>query len=35
MINDEFVVIGSDGIWDVMNSAEAVGFVKEHLYLLN
>lgn len=24
---DEFIVIGSDGIWDVMSSAEVVGFV--------
>lgn len=24
---DEFIVIGSDGIWDVMTSAEVVGFV--------
>lgn len=25
--DDKFIVIGSDGLWDVMNSAEAVGFV--------
>jgi integrin-linked kinase-associated serine/threonine phosphatase 2C len=24
---DKFVVIGSDGLWDVMNSAEVVGFL--------
>lgn len=25
--DDRFIVIGSDGIWDVMNSAEVVGYV--------
>ena len=25
--NDVFVVIGSDGVWDVISSAEAVGFI--------
>jgi integrin-linked kinase-associated serine/threonine phosphatase 2C len=29
--DDKFVVIGSDGIWDVMNSAEAVGLVFEKI----
>jgi serine/threonine protein phosphatase PrpC len=28
---DEFIVIGSDGIWDVMNSVEIVGYVFERL----
>ena len=28
---DEFIVIGSDGIWDVMSSAAVVGFVKHGL----
>ena len=27
--DDKFIVIGSDGIWDVLNSAEVVGFVFE------
>jgi len=27
--DDKFMVIGSDGIWDVMNSAEVIGFVFE------
>ena len=27
--NDVFVVIGSDGVWDVISSAEAVGFVSK------
>ena len=26
---DEFIVMGSDGIWDVMNSVEIVGYVFE------
>ena len=26
---DKFIVIGSDGVWDVMNSSEVVGFVYE------
>lgn len=25
--NDKFMIIASDGLWDVMSSAEAVGFV--------
>jgi topoisomerase IA-like protein len=28
---DEFIVIGSDGIWDVMNSVEIVGFIFEKI----
>jgi serine/threonine protein phosphatase PrpC len=28
---DEFIIIGSDGVWDVMNSVEAVGYVFERL----
>ena len=28
---DYFIVIGSDGIWDVMNSAEVVGYVFEKI----
>jgi len=24
---DKFIVLGSDGVWDVMSSAEAVGFI--------
>lgn len=27
--SDEFIVMGSDGIWDVMNSVEIVGYVFE------
>jgi integrin-linked kinase-associated serine/threonine phosphatase 2C len=27
--NDVFVVLGSDGVWDVMSSAEAVGFISK------
>jgi integrin-linked kinase-associated serine/threonine phosphatase 2C len=27
--NDVFVVIGSDGVWDVVSSAEAVGFISK------
>lgn len=27
---DKFIVIGSDGIWDVMNSAEVIGFVLQN-----
>ena len=29
--SDYFIVIGSDGIWDVMNSAEVVGYVFEKI----
>jgi integrin-linked kinase-associated serine/threonine phosphatase 2C len=29
--NDKFIVIGSDGVWDVMNSAQVCGFVNSHL----
>lgn len=25
--DDKFIVLGSDGVWDVMSSAEAVGFI--------
>ena len=28
---DMFIIIGSDGIWDVMNSAEVVGFIFEKI----
>ena len=27
---DKFIVIASDGIWDVMTSAEVIGFVMKH-----
>lgn len=27
---DQFIVVASDGIWDVMSSAEVVGFVLKH-----
>lgn len=27
---DKFIVIGSDGIWDVMQSAEVCGFVAQY-----
>lgn len=27
---DKFIVIGSDGVWDVMSSAEVCGFVMRH-----
>ncbi len=27
---DKFIVIASDGIWDVMSSAEVVGFILNH-----
>ncbi len=27
--DDKFVVMGSDGVWDVMSSAEAVGFILQ------
>ncbi|EAS07106.2 protein phosphatase 2C containing protein (macronuclear) [Tetrahymena thermophila SB210] len=27
---DKFIVIGSDGVWDVMSSAEVVGFVLQY-----
>lgn len=29
--NDEFIVIGSDGVFDVMNSVEIVGYIFERL----
>ena len=29
--NDEFIILGSDGIWDMMGSAEIVGFIYEKL----
>ena len=28
---DKFIVIGSDGIWDVMSSAEVTGFLHQHI----
>ena len=28
-VDDKFIAIGSDGIWDVMNSAEVVGYLFE------
>ena len=28
--SDKFIVIGSDGLWDVMGSTEVVGFVLQH-----
>jgi serine/threonine protein phosphatase PrpC len=28
--NDRFIVMGSDGLWDVMESNEVVGFVLQH-----
>lgn len=28
---DKFIVIGSDGVWDVMQSAEVVGFVNQYV----
>ena len=28
--NDVFVVIGSDGVWDVISSAESVGFISKY-----
>lgn len=27
---DKFIVLASDGIWDVMSSAEVVGFILHH-----
>ena len=27
---DKFIVIGSDGCWDVMTSAEVCGFISQH-----
>ncbi len=29
--DDEFFLIGCDGLWDVMTYEEAIGFVKERL----
>ncbi|PIN21421.1 Phosphoprotein phosphatase [Handroanthus impetiginosus] len=29
--DDEFIVLASDGLWDYMNSSEAVRFVRNHL----
>ncbi len=29
---DSFICIGSDGIWDVMSSAECIGFVIQHAH---
>jgi integrin-linked kinase-associated serine/threonine phosphatase 2C len=28
-VNDVFVVIGSDGVWDVISSAESLGFISK------
>lgn len=28
---DQFIIIASDGVWDVISSTEAVGFVLEQL----
>lgn len=28
-VNDVFLVIGSDGVWDVISSAESVGFISK------
>lgn len=28
---DTFVLIATDGVWDVMNGCEAVGFIFEHM----
>jgi len=30
---DEFVIIASDGVWDVLSSEQAVAFVRYHLHL--
>ena len=28
---DQFIIIASDGVWDVCNSSEAVGFVMDQI----
>lgn len=34
MINtDEFILVASDGLWSCMTSEEAVGFIRDHLYV--
>eukprot|EP01041_Mallomonas_annulata_P020486 gene20486-40274_t len=30
-VDDEFIIVASDGLWDVMPSQAAVDMVKEHL----
>jgi len=33
--DDKFIVIGSDGIWDVMNSSEVIGFIFDKIDVYN
>ena len=33
--DDKFIVIASDGVWDVMNSTEVVGFIFEKLDMMS
>jgi len=30
-LHDSFIIVGSDGLWDVMDNEEAVQFVREHM----